>query len=187
MTLSFLDILPLKTKKLRKDDTLFRQGDKTYAMFVLQEGQVKLHRYNENGDQIIIHHAQNGETFAEAALFSNQYHCDAVMVENSQVRIIDKTQILTEMQQNSKFSLALSAHFARQIQTLRRRLEIQSIRSANKRVMVAMSEGILDADIKSFAAKIGLSHEATYRALSNLTQKNKITKISHGRYQLKKG
>lgn len=184
MTLSFLNILPLTTKKLTKGQTLFRQGDKTLAMFLLQKGQVKLVRHNDNGDQIIIHQAQSGETFAEAALFSRYYHCDAVMIEDSEIQTIDKTQILTKMQQDAKFSLALSAHFARQIQTLRRRLEIQSIRSADKRILTAMSEGLLDADIKTFASKIGLSHEATYRGLAKLTQQMQIVKMARGQYKL---
>lgn len=184
MTLSFLKILPLTAKKLAKGQTLFRQGDKTFAMFLLQKGQVKLVRHNDNGDQIIIHQAISGETFAEAALFSPQYHCDAVMIEDSEVKVIDKTQIITKMQQDAEFSLALSAHFARQIQTLRRRLEIQAIRSADKRILTAMSEGLLNADIKSFAAKIGLSHEATYRGLAKLTHQKQIIKVARGQYKL---
>lgn len=63
--------------KLDSGHQLFRQGVKTTAMYYLQRGTITLSRWSANGDEIIIHTAHDGESFAEAALFSDHYHCDA--------------------------------------------------------------------------------------------------------------
>lgn len=187
MSIDFLDMISpsaVKTRYLAKGDHLFRQDDPTFAIFLMQKGQMQLARHNENGDAVVIHHAHITETFAEAALFSDKYHCDAIALEKVEVKILDKQYILQQMQGNSEFSMSLSAHFARQIQTLRRRLEIQSIGSANARIYAGFAEGLMSGDIKNFAAKISLSHEATYRGLAKLVEQGKLSKLGRGRYIL---
>ncbi len=187
MSLDFLNCLPTKaktTKSLIKGELLFRQDDATFALFLMQQGQIQLIRHTKNGDPIIIHHAHVGETFAEVSLFSNQHHCDAVAQENVTIDIYAKTEVLTEMQKNPEFFFLISEHFARQIQTYRRRLEINAIRNAEQRIYTVLSEGLLTADIKSFAAKIALSHEATYRGLAKLVKQGKLSKPARGSYSL---
>ena len=174
-----------KTKILSKGDFLFRQNDPTFAMFFLQKGQIQLIRHGQDGEQIILHHAHSGETFAEASLFSDHYHCDAVALENVKLQLYDKRYILQQMQQNPTFSMAISAHFAGQIQAHRRRLEIHSIRRADQRIFSALLAGLTMDDIKSFAAKIGLTHEATYRGLAKLVSQGKLHKTARGKYSLR--
>ncbi len=97
---------------------------------------------------------------------------------------MDKARILQTMQQNALFALALSARFAGQIQACRRRLELLAIRSADKRDYAGMAEGLLTGSVKSLAAEIGLTHEATYRALAKLTARGALVKTGRGTYQL---
>lgn len=174
----------IKTQQLVKGECLFRQDDQSFAMFSVMKGEIQMVRHGENGDTLVIHHARAGETFAEAALFSTHYHCDAIATQSAEIEVFDKKSILKRMQTNPEFSLALSAHFARQIQSSRRRLEIQSIRNAQDRILAAIQSDLLSGDIKSFAANINLSQEATYRGLSALVTCGKLHKPSRGRYNL---
>lgn len=122
---------------------LFRQGDKPECFYFLEQGEVVLIRHSVAGDEIVIHVARGGETFAEAALFSDEYHCDALIRQPSRLWEISKDAVLTLSRQDAEFSLALSARFARQVQGLRRHKELLAIRSATERVFVALSEGML--------------------------------------------
>lgn len=187
MTLNLFANLPqhsLKTKKLAKNEILFHQHDDCFAMFYLKSGCIQLTRYTENGDKIVIHHAQQGETFAEAALFSSHYHCDAVAIKDAVVHSIAKNTILNQMNVDPKFAQTLLAHFASQIQIYRRRLELHSIRKAEARIFAAISDGMLDQDISTFAAQIGLTREVTYRALATLVKQHKLQKTARGIYRL---
>ncbi len=161
-----------------------RRDDRATAMFYLESGSLNLVRYTEHGDEIVIHRARSGETLCEAALFSPCYHCDVIATEQSNVTAIDKGAVLDQIRNDPDFALAVSARFAGQIQDNRRRLEILAIRDARSRVFAAVADGLLGPDIKSLASFLGLSHEATYRALSSLAGSGRLIKTGRGRYRL---
>lgn len=182
-----LDLLPaeaLRTIDLAKDESLFRQGDITKGMFLLRNGRIELRRLTEAGERISIHHVRAGETFAEASLFAERFHCDAVAMAPSRVIRFDRKALLDLFERDSSFALAMAARFAHQVQASRRRFEILAIRRAEERVLDAIRGGLLDSDIKSLAATIGLTHEATYRALAALVRRGRLVKFGRGSYRL---
>lgn len=172
----------LTSASLSNGDTLFRQGDRPLCIYWLEAGNVLLRRHSRSGQEIIIHRANPGEIFAEAALFSSAYHCDAVCTKDALLTRIDKAAVLEAMRTDPDFALALSARFAGQIQSYRRRIELLAVASAEERVCSAVADGLLDGNIKTFAAEIGLSHEATYRALGKLAKSGKLLKTGRGAY-----
>ncbi len=87
------------------------------------------------------------------------------------------------MENNPGFAVALAQQFAGQVQTYRRRIEILAISSAENRVLTALSDGWLTGKVVDFAAEIGLTHEATFRALSNLVRDGRVVKTGRGRYE----
>lgn len=187
MTPRIFNVLPssaMNARNLRQGEVLFRQGDESRAIFYLGGGCVQLVRHTENGEDIVIHRALAGETFAEPSLFFEQYHCNAIVIEDAEFVSIDRNAILEAMGRGSAFAFALCARFASQVQTYRRRLEIQAIRSADERVFAAIADGMLGREIKSFAAEIGLTHEATYRALAKLVKDGRILKTGRGAYSM---
>lgn len=180
-----LDQLPDAARfsfRIKKGTVLFRQGDKPQAYYFVERGIVRLVRHSSTGDEITIHRSLPEETFAEASLFADENHCDAIAECDAVLFRLDKKTTLDLMENNPRFAKLLAARFAQQVQHYRRRIEFLSIRSAERRVLTAVEEGWLTTDIKRFANQIGLSHEATYRALSKLVQKGRLHKIARGHY-----
>lgn len=171
-----------RSLKAEKGTVLFRQGDKPRAFYFVERGSVRLVRHSKSGDEITIHRSFPGETFAEASLFSDANHCDAIIESDAVIFQLDKLATLILMETNLKFAKLLTARFAQQVQHYRRRIELLSVRSAELRVFMAVEEGWLFGDIKGFASQIGLSHEATYRALSQLVRKGRLSKVGRGKY-----
>jgi len=122
--------------KFSSGECVFRLRQKTTGFFYLKEGEVHLLRHTKTGDAIPMHRAFSGECFAEASLFSDKYHCDAVVQTGTILAKVDRSQTLMLMH-----------------------------------------------DV-SFAAQIGLTHEATYRALSELVKANRLYKTGRGQYEL---
>ncbi len=173
-----------RERLLATGDALFRQGDPTRGLFVLVSGRLELRRVTEFGNPVMIHNVRAGETFAEASLFSSSYHCDAIALEDSRLVEFKQQSILARFQEQPDFALAVARRFAVQIQGYRRKVEILAIRNAVERVHAGVCEGLLQSDIKSFAAEIGLTHEAVYRALAKLVRRGRLCKTGRGRYQL---
>lgn len=174
----------LSARKLERASAIVRRDDPAEAMFFIKSGRADLLRYTEQGDEIVIHRARAGETICEAALFSPRYHCDVIAAEPAEFTVISKAAVLERMRTDQDFAVAISARFAGQIQDYRRRIEITAIRNANNRVFAAVADGLLSRDIKSFSGLIGLSHEATYRALAALAKQGRLIKTGRGAYAL---
>jgi len=165
--------------------TVFRQEEKTRGLFVVLEGEVELQRFTREGDRVTIHRARKAETFAEASLFSTHYHCDAIAIVNSRLVELDRATVLQQFHDDPGFAAAVAGKFARQLQNYRRKIELFSIRGAEERILMAMREGIMGDDIKSFAFEIGLTHEVVYRGLAKLVAKGKLKKTGRGKFALK--
>ncbi len=169
---------------LHDGEMVFRQGDTPFAIFGLIAGRVELQRHTQSGHRVIIHNAKPGETFAEASLFSESYHCDALVLESSEIIAFDRQLVLEIAARNPDVALALSQRFAAQIQTYRRKIELLAIDSAQERVFAALADGLLTADIKTFSAEIGLAHETVYRVLATLVQQGLVRKKGRGLYAI---
>jgi len=165
-----------RRQTLTKGETLFLRGDASRGPYILRTGQVRLYRQDETGSEVILHRAWPGEHFAEASVFSDLYHCDCVAEEQSTVIAIPKAAILHALKNDPEFSFRFTESLARQVMHLRTGLELRNIRSAEQRVLAACRLRAGDkgqpfeiaGTLKAFAAEIGLTHEALYRALRKL-------------------
>lgn len=173
----------LTEQPVERGKLVFRMGDTAEGFFHVMDGEIRMVRYAEDGAGITIHRAYRGQSFAEASLFSETYHCDAVAeIECSLIRI-DRAKVLRHLEINPAFALKMTAHLARQVQDYRRLLELRAIRSAEERVYAGIAEGWLKGSILSFASQLGLTHEATYRALSSLSKRGRLRKVDRGQYK----
>lgn len=169
-------------RSLAAGETLFRQGDPTVAIFAVEDGLVRLVRHTVEAQPVVLHVARRGALFAEAALFSGDYHCDAVAALPSRIRAYPKPDLLAAFRADPALAERFMALLARQVQGLRARLEERNIRSASTRLLhhIALAAGPdgrtmrLDGTLSDLAAEIGLTREALYRALAKLEKAGAI-------------
>ena len=134
-----LDDLPVPLgstiRELGSGDLLFRQGDKAAAIYKVESGRLRLIRRTVDDHLVVLHTARQGEFFAEAALFAEAYHCDAVAAAKSRVRVYPKATVMNALRADPALAEAFMARLARQLQELRARMELRNIRSARDRVV----------------------------------------------------
>lgn len=187
MAVSFFDELTDKLKPkvlfLAKGDTLFKQKDNVINVFHIKSGKIQLIRNTIDGSPIILHTGQQGETIAEASLFSSHYHCSAVTTSESEIHSLNKQTLLQYLEDNPKEMKKILSLFAGQVRDLRALNEIKNIRSANERILTFIRNNvnndkkmILDSSLKDIAYKVGLAHETFYRELKNLEDSGVISR-----------
>ena len=163
-------------------ECIFRAGERPFWIGQVITGRVSLVRTLKDGKQVVIAMAQPGDTFAEAALFADVYHCDAISQSASKVRLAPCDRILSHLRAHPEATIAFAAHMARHLRHTRARLEIREIKHASDRVLAWCALNA-DGDGASFspagswaqvAGEIGLTPEALYRALRELEDKGLI-------------
>ncbi|HET7020998.1 MAG TPA: Crp/Fnr family transcriptional regulator [Xanthobacteraceae bacterium] len=171
-----------RERTLKAGDTLFRRGNRTSGLYEIVEGQLRLVRVNRAGREAVLHVAMAGETIAEASLFSASYHCDAIATTDTVVRLYPKAAVLAEFDRNPKAARKFAAVLARQVMTLRTRLEQRNIRAARDRVRHYLAINVdaegrtvaLPGTLRDVASELGLTHEALYRTLAEMAADGEI-------------
>jgi len=169
---------------LAPGDLLFRQGDPAAAIYKVESGRLRLIRRTVDDHLVILHTARRGEFFAEASLFADAYHCDAVAAAPSSVRVYPKQSVMDAMRTEPALAEAFMARLAHQLQDLRARMELRNIRSARDRVLqyLRLRAGIhgrsipIEGQLQEIAAEIGMTREALYRTLATLETEGHLTR-----------
>jgi CRP-like cAMP-binding protein len=94
-------------RQLARDEPLFRQGEPASAVFLISRGRLRMVRHLPTGDRMTIHTGRKGELFAEGALFSDVYQCDAIAAEPTRVRACAKAEMLAVIGDSPSTMLAL--------------------------------------------------------------------------------
>jgi CRP-like cAMP-binding protein len=169
-------------RTLNAGQTLFQLDNRAAGLYEVVSGKIRLVRVSPAGNEAVLFVATAGDTLAEASLFSATYHCDAIASTTATVRLYPKAVILAEFQSDPKIAQAFMAMLARQIVSIRTRLQQRNIRSARDRVRhyLALNVGpdertiTLVTTLKDLAGELGLTHEALYRTLSEMASKGEI-------------
>jgi len=169
-------------RSYKANELIFEQGNPAHNIFAVEEGQVKLERNTIEGRTALLHTIQAGESFAEAALFSDVYHCNAVTTRPSEIILFPKEDMLNALHNNPPMSLKYISHLSSQVRALRTRIELSNILSARERILQFIlvyidpekREIVLKSTFKDFAAELGLAHETLYRELKTLEKEGII-------------
>lgn len=171
------------SRQLAAGAALFRQGDKTFGLFRLLTGRIRLVRATRDGTEVAMHTVRTGELFAEASIFSARYHCDALALAECEVLVYPRAELARSLKASKEDLWDFAAELAHRVQGLRTRLELGQVRSAPERVlqvlrMQAAADGSWkpEGTLKEFAGEIGLTHEALYRALATLERDGRIAR-----------
>jgi len=163
-------------RELGRGEFLFRAGDRARWVFAVEKGRVRLERPLADGFVLTLHTARRGESFAEAALFGERYHCDAVAETASRVVAVDGAEALAVLTAEPGTALELARRLAEQVRALRALLEIRNIRSAEERLVrylqlqPLLGEPPDERPLRAIAAEIGLREETLYRTVRRLEE-----------------
>lgn len=168
-------LVHLKTKvvakrSFEKNEHLFHRGDRITALFLVSEGSVNLVRYQEDGSPAVLQRSGDLSILAEASVFSDRYHCDALVTKKANVSIVPIATVRELLEKEPAFARAWARHLSQELQSVRKRAEIASLRTVRARLeaWLTWNEGQLPPKgaWRGLAEELGVAPEALYRELS---------------------
>src|SRR5258706_3302697 len=109
-----LDQLALERRSLARNEVLFRQGDKVTAIYFVEDGRLRLERRTFDGRLLTLGATPAGEFFVAAALFADNYHCDAPATEPSRIPGYPKAPGLNALRTDSPSAMSFLGLIERQ-------------------------------------------------------------------------
>jgi CRP-like cAMP-binding protein len=164
-----LSRLPSQDMALSRGQALFCSGEPVRSLYVVRSGCIHLTRSDANGIGAVMQRATAGAVLAESSLFSDAYHCDAVVIADAGVQRFEKRLVREAMTQTPALLEEVARHLAREVQRTRVRVEVLSKRTVRERLeaWLVFNDGVLPpaGHWRAVAEDIGVSPEAFYREL----------------------
>ena len=157
---------PLRT--ITQGKALFRREDAIQSMFLVRSGSIALERPMADGTALTLHVATNGTALAEASLFAETYHCDAIARTDAQVACVSRVAFRAALKTLPDAALSLIETNAKEIQAQRARIEILRLRRVSEKLdawLDLYGEPPKCAWVR-VADEIGVSPPALYRELA---------------------
>jgi CRP/FNR family transcriptional regulator len=127
-------------KKIGKKQTLFLEGQRGHAVYLLVYGTIQLYKSASDGRDIVIRVIGQGEMFAEVVLFEQEnYPVTAVALEESLILMLPRRQVhclLTE----EKFRNAFISMLMRKQRHLTERILNLTLHDAEERFFLFLRE-----------------------------------------------
>ena len=168
--------------EIRKRHVLFSEGEKGDAIYLLVQGNLKLHKSAPDGREIVIKVVQPGELFAEVILFEEaRYPVTAVAISNALLLKLLKRDV-HQLLKTEDFRSDFIAGLLRKQRYLTERIRQLSSEDVEERFLLFLREHygerkVIETTIskKEIAAGIGATPETFSRLIRRLTKARKLS------------
>lgn len=156
-------------RSCERGDCLFHTGDNVLSVFLILDGEIDLVRVTPSGNEIVLQSAGRDAVLAEASVYSETYHCDAIARCRSTVAQLETVAFKDRLASNRSWAENWAASLSHSVQRARLNTEVRSLKKVSDRLdfWLAINSGLSpERRTKDIAAEIGVSPEALYRELS---------------------
>lgn len=170
-----------EVRHYRKKDLVFREGEAPRWLYFVEKGQVKIFKTNEEGRELIVKVAGQGEFLGYLALiYDNHYPESAAALEDCEIKLIPKSDFQALVYGNrdvaARFLKLLAQHVAEREQQL---LDL-AYNSVRRRVATTLAylfdQGQSDIHLlrEDLAALAGTAKETVIRTLTDFKNEGLI-------------
>ena len=176
----------VKGISVKKNSTIFKEGDKCDCIGIVFSGQVKICSYSFSGNEMLFATINANEVFGNNLLFSsdNSYKGNVIATEKTVLALIHKKNLLTILKSNETFLKAYLEIQSDGAKELNNKIRMLSYDSAEERLIYYIYSHGGKVEFKSvteLANVVHLKRETVSRLLTKLNNdkviersKNKI-------------
>ncbi|GAL72458.1 Crp/Fnr family transcriptional regulator [Jejuia pallidilutea] len=178
------------TKKIKKGDIIFEEGERLNGVFCIRAGVSKLSKLSSNGKDQIVKLAAKGDVIGQRSVIADEnVDLKATAVNDMEVCFIPKDRIVTPLKSNPKFTMEVLKTLASDIKDSNDVILSLSQKNVKQRIAQALlyleehygvdDDGFLKLNLtrEDLASLVGTALESCIRNVSAL-KKEGLIKIS---------
>jgi len=157
------------TRKLKKGQVLFAEGDPGTAVFFLKSGRIKLYKEDREGREHILHYVEPGDIFAEVVLFSKRpYPATAEVLEPAEVLVIPNPEMENLLKRRGEIAVNLIKVLLYRLDLANQKIKELALKDSLARVCsVLLRYGpVINLSQQEIASLAGVSRETASRIIN---------------------
>ncbi|WP_420570876.1 Crp/Fnr family transcriptional regulator [Kordia sp.] len=176
------------SKTIKKGQLIFDEGENVNGVYCIKEGVCKLTKLSANGKDQIVKLVVKGDLLGQRSLVSEEVtNLSATALSEMQVCFIPKQEIMTDLHENSNFTLDVLQHMAKDLREADNVIVNMAQKSVRQRLAEALiyihtvfgttKEGMLSVILsrEDYANIVGTATESAIRILSQFKKDGLIT------------
>jgi len=176
------------SKTIKKGALIFNEGENVNGIYCVRDGVCKLTKLSANGRDQIVKLAIKGNLIGQRSLVSHEVtNLSAVALNTMHVCFIPKHEIMTDLRENSNFSLDLLQYLAKDLKKSDNVIVNMAQKSVKQRLAEALiyiytafetsDEGMLSVILsrEDYANLVGTATESAIRILSQFKKDGLIS------------
>lgn len=178
------------TKKIKKGELLFEEGEQLNGVFCIREGVSKISKLSSNGKDQIVKLVTKGEVLGESSIVSEEASkLRATAINDMEICFIPKEKIATPLKSNQKFTMKILQTMVKDLNESNNNILRLSQKNVKQRIAEALlyiktnygedEQGYLNLNLsrEDLASVVGTAVETCIRNISYFKREGLI-KIS---------
>ena len=170
------------------DQVVFLEGERNDALYIVQDGWLKVVKFSVDGRELVLHYVGPGEVFNTISVFVESTNpATVIALEPATVWVVRREVILQLLDEQPKIARHIIQHMAEHIQRLVLTVEDLSLRTIEARLARYLLEQSPDelmqrprwATQAEMANRLGTVPDVLHRALQSLVKANLIRVERH--------
>jgi CRP-like cAMP-binding protein len=176
------------SKVIKKGEVIFEEGDTLSGIFCVKDGICKLSKLSANGKDQIVKLVVKGDLMGQRSLIGNESaNLTAIALNNMEVCFIPKSEIISDLQKNTSFSMELLQQMAHDLKESDNVIVNMAQKSVKRRLVETLlyvykhfgnnQDGYLSVILsrEDYANIVGTATESAIRILSQLKKDGLIS------------
>ena len=106
----------LDVRNVRKGETIFSEGIKANAFFIVAKGRVKVYKISPDGKEHTLHIHNPGDPVAEAAIFDSMtYPASCTAIEDSTLIEVSRKEFTGFLKTNPELALKVMSGYSKRL------------------------------------------------------------------------
>lgn len=170
-------------KQFNKGDTIFTEGSPANTLFFVNEGKIKLYKYNKDGKEQILHILSEGDFFGELDLLKDsEYKFNSKAIEKVKICTLTKNEMKNIIMNNPQIGIKLLESVGQRlsaIENLAQNLSTNDVDSRIAYLLINLMEKYSEKIDKHKSIKLPITREdmANYIGVTRETISRKLKKF----------
>ncbi len=182
-----------KTKRYKKDQIVFLEGEVFSGFYVVLDGLVKVYKLNRDGEEVVLNKLEPFRSFAESSLYSGSryYSACAQAIDDSSLMFFPSKEFASVLGKNPALAIRISEAFAVRLMELNQRFDLLADGAEGRIARYLLNEIQLNNSVKlpepvfnllipkkDLAQHLGIAGETLSRMFRRLKDEKIIREVS---------